>query len=115
MCTETSALDVYQAVLAGKAHIWAVVAELEEGPDVKFTMAVEVVDYPKLTALNILAIGGEELLLFHNKFWGAFKGWAFMTGIRAIEGYVSESMERIVKRFGFERTSIHVRLSLTGE
>lgn len=80
---------------------------------VRLALAAEVVQYPRLPALNILALGGTDLALFHRKFWKQFCGWAYMNGVRVIDGWVSPAMQRIIARFGFKQVYSHMRLELT--
>jgi hypothetical protein len=81
--------------------------------DVRLALAVEIVQYPRLPTLNVLAIGGTDLSLFHNKFWKQFCGWAYMNGVRAVDGWVGPAMKRILTRFGFKQVYSHMRLELT--
>lgn len=81
--------------------------------EVRLALAVEIVQYPRLPALNVLALGGTDLSLFHRKFWKQFCGWAYMNGVRAVEGWVSPAMQRVLTRFGFKQVYTHMRLELT--
>jgi hypothetical protein len=81
--------------------------------DVRLALAAEVVQYPRLPALNILALGGTDLAVFHRKFWREFCGWAYMNGVRVIDGWVNPAMQRMITRFGFKQVYSHMRLELT--
>lgn len=81
--------------------------------DVRLALAVEIIQYPRLPTLNVLAIGGTDLSLFHKKFWEQFCGWAYMNGVRAIDGWVGPAMKRVLTRFGFKQVYSHMRLELT--
>jgi len=108
--------DLKALALCGKAYIFVLTNDKTgTNPDreVRLALAVEIVRYPRLPALNILALGGTDLSLFHRKFWKQFTGWAYMNGVRAIEGWVSPAMQRIVSRFGFKQVYSHMRLELT--
>lgn len=106
--------DIYHAAIAGKVFLFVVKADTPDGPAVKLVLALEPSEYPRLLAYNIFAVGGNELLLCHDKYWKHLCGWAYMVGARAIEANVSPAMERIVSRFGFKRTHIQVRYDLKG-
>lgn len=107
--------DMYNAILSGRAFLFIAKADTVEGPDVKMAVLLEACVYPKLHSMNIVALGGNELMLMHDKFWKALCGWMYMNGARAVEGLVSPAMERIVSKFGFTKTAVHVRMQLTGE
>ena len=103
--------SILEDLLAGRKQLFIVHKEM----DVKLAIVTEVNLYADLASLSIVALGGEQLTLFKSKFWTAFKGWAYMNGVRLIEADVSPAMERVVKPYGFERESIRVRMPLTGE
>lgn len=111
---EMDPVDIYNAVRQGAAYIFVVKKDTVDGPDVKLVLAVEVVKYPKMSTFNILALGGEDLMLCHDKFWKAFCGWAYMSGVRAIEGRVSEAIEKMIQPIGFKRAFVQVRFPLSG-
>lgn len=102
---------IHSDLHAGQKQLFVVHNDM----DVKLAIVTEVNEYADMAALSIVALGGEQLELFKSKYWSAFKGWAYMNGIRTIEADVSPAMERIVKPYGFERESIRVRMPLTGE
>jgi hypothetical protein len=110
---EMTADDIYNLALQGKVYIFVVKCDKGLMPSVKLALALEIVVYPRLSAMNILALGGEHLQEFYSMYWKRLCGWAFMNGVRAIEGYVSPAMERIISRYGFKNTYAHMRLDLT--
>jgi hypothetical protein len=108
--------DIEALARAGKAYIFVLTNDKTgTNPDreVRLALAVEVVQYPRLPALNVLALGGTELAMFHRKFWKQFCGWAYMNGVRAVDGWVSPGMQRMLTRFGFKQVYAHMRLDLT--
>lgn len=105
--------DVYQLALSQRAFVFIVKNDEGIQPDVKLAVVVEVVNYPHLSALNILALAGSKLDVFYEKFWNKFCGWAYMNGARAIEGLVTPAMRRVISKYGFKQTYIHMRLDLT--
>ena len=108
--------DIKALALVGKAHIFVLTNDrtaTNPERDVRLALAVEVVQYPRLPAMNVLAIGGADLAMFHKKFWQQFCGWAYMNGIRAIDGWVGPAMRRMLARYGFKQVYSHIRLELT--
>lgn len=107
---------MYDAILSGQSYLWVIKADTVDGPDVKLAMTVEVVQYPLYTALRINALSGRDLVQCANKYWEFMKGWAYMIGFRAFEAHVPPALERLLRRYGFNRTKscIHVRLPLVG-
>lgn len=114
---EQSVDTMYTAILNGQSYLWVVKADTVDGPDVKLAWTVEVVQYPKYAALRVNALSGQDLVVYADKYWEFFKGWAYMIGIRAFEASVPPGLERLLGRFGFNRTKscIHVKMPLTGE
>ena len=111
---EVSVSDIYHRALNGMCFIFVVAKDTTEGPDVRLAIVMEPAIYPELNAMNIVALAGDHLMAFHERYWKALCGWCFMNGARAIEGFVNPAMERIVNKFGFERTSVHVRCAIDG-
>ena len=112
MRVEITLEDIYGALTRGELFMFVVKADLDTGPDVELVVILQPLPYPRLPAMNILGLAGRNLASNGKKYWGYLQGWMYMSGVRAIEAYVSPAMERIVKRFGFNRTSVHVRLPL---
>jgi len=108
--------DLKALAFAGKAHIFVLTNDKTgTNPDrsVSLALAAELVMYPKFPALNIIALGGNNLGMAHRKFWKQFCGWAYMNGVRTIEGWVSPGMQRLLERFGFKQIYSHMRFELT--
>lgn len=81
--------------------------------DVKLVLVLEVIQYPRLNAMNIVLLAGEDLLFFGDSFWEFLKGWAYMNGIRAIEALVkSEALERMISKLGFKRQAVFLRADI---
>ena len=104
--------DIYEKALQGQMYVFICKKDGGEYPDVKFAIVMELINYPRLAAMNIVAIGGSHLNPFFKKFWSKLCGWAYMNGIRAIEALVSPAMARIISKFGFNHTYAHMRLNL---
>lgn len=105
--------DIYNLALQGKFYIFIVKCDKGLMPSVKLALVLELVNYPRLPAMNILALGGEDLNALYEKFWKRLCGWAYMNGVRAIEGWVSPAMERVISKYGFRTVYTHMRLDLT--
>jgi len=109
---ELTTNDIYDRATQGQMYIFVCKRDEGEFPDVKFVIVLELVNYPQLAAFNVVAMGGSHLHPFFEKFWGKLCGWAYMSGIRAIEALVSPAMARIISKFGFTHTYAHMRLTL---
>lgn len=113
---EYTADDIGFMARSGKVFIFALVNDKhtpQPERKVMLALAVEVVNYPRLPALNILAVGGSGLSLYYKKYWKLFTGWAYMNGARAIEGWVSPAMRRTSEAMGFKAVYTHMRYDLT--
>ncbi len=82
-------------------------------PSVKLVVVMDVANYPRLAAMNIFAIAGTDLDYFYRKYWKKLCGWAYMNGVRVLEGWVSPSMERVISRYQFKRAYTLMRYDLT--
>lgn len=108
--------DIRALVVAQKAFLFVLTNDrtgTNPDLDVRLALAVEIIQYPRLPTLNVLALGGTDLSLFHKQFWKQFCGWAYMNGVRAIDGWVGPAMRRVLTRFGFKQVYSHMRLELT--
>jgi hypothetical protein len=105
--------DIKQMVIAKQAFAFVVKNDQCIQPDVKLVVVLEVLHYPKLPAFNILVLAGSELDVFFEKFWKKLCGWAYMNGVRAIEGMVSPAMQRVISRYGFKPVYTQMRLDLS--
>ena len=110
---ELSVEDVYNMVLQQKAFVFVFKCDKGIQPDVKLVLVLEICGYPKLPAMNVLALAGSNLGEFYDKFWSKVCGWAYMNGIRAIEGWVSPAMQKVISKYGFKPIYTHMRLDLS--
>jgi len=103
------------ALLARQQQLYIFVVKCDKTiiPSVKLVVVLDVVSYPRLSALNILAIAGSDLNYFHKKYWAKLCGWAYMNGVRILEGWVAPGMERVISRFKFKRAYMLMRYDLT--
>lgn len=104
--------DLYNAALAGKVYIFVFKNDKTITKSVKLALALEIVSYPRLPAMNVLSLGGSALDPLYGKFWKMVCGWAYMNGVRVIEGRVSPAMERVISRYGFKPVYTQMRLDL---
>lgn len=104
--------DLYNAALAGKMYIFVFKNDKTITKSVKLALALEIVNYPRIPAMNVVSLGGNDLDALHGKFWKMICGWAYMNGVRVIEGLVSPAMERVISRYGFKPVYTHMRLDL---
>ena len=105
--------DIYNSALQGKMYIFVVKCDKTITKSVKLALVLEIVHYPKLAAMNIVALGGSDLDALHAKYWKMLCGWAYMNSVRVIEGWVSTAMERVISQYGFKPVYTHMRLELT--
>ena len=110
---EMTVEDIHNLALQQQAYVFVVKNDKGIQPDVKLVVVLEVLRYPKLPALNILALAGSDLEALYEKFWQKLCGWAYMNGIRAIEGMVSPAMQRVISKYGFKPVYTQMRLDLT--
>jgi len=109
--------DLKALAVAGKLVIIVVVND-RTGTNpyraVDLALAIEPIQYPRLPAINILAMGGSPrgLLDGQRKFGTFFRGWAVMNGARVMEASVSPKMQRILRRWGFAPIYTHMRCNL---
>jgi len=82
------------------------------GETVDLAMAFEFIHYPRMTACNIMAIGGSHLNDAESAFFVTFKDWCKSMSVTVIEASCSSVMSRLLKRYGFAKTYEVVRLSL---
>ena len=104
--------DIYTRALKGEMYIIAVKNDTLEIPDVKLVLVLELVYYPRFTAMNVVAIGGKDLKNMISAFWQHVCGWARICGVKKIECSVPPAMERILKDIGFEQHYIQMRQEL---
>tara|TARA_S200000501_G_C20621882_1_gene654988 strand:- start:68 stop:550 length:483 start_codon:yes stop_codon:yes gene_type:complete len=105
--------DIYAQAMAGKAFIIIVKNDYED--HVKLALVLELVYYPRYTAMNVLALGGEDLKNMIHMFWKHVCSWAMINGVRKMECTVSPAMERILKSVGFKQQYIKMRQDLWAE
>lgn len=110
---ELSVEDIKNLAFQQKAFIFVWKNDAGIQPDVKMVLVLEVCGYPKLPALNVLALAGSDLGYFYNKYWNRICGWAYMNGVRSIESWVSPAMERVLTRYKFKPKYKVMRLDLT--
>tara|TARA_R100001594_G_C4021515_1_gene259273 strand:+ start:543 stop:1025 length:483 start_codon:yes stop_codon:yes gene_type:complete len=110
---EMTVEDIYTRALQG--HLYVIVAkdDTPEVPDVKMVIALELVTYPKFTAMSVVALGGRDLRHMIKKFWKQVCGWAQVCGVKHIECLVAPAMERILETQGFKRKYTLLRQDLT--
>jgi hypothetical protein len=110
---EFTTQDLFEAIIAGRMWCFVFKKDVGEQPDVALVIVLELSGYPRMKAMNIVAVGGREMNLFRTKFWDRIRGWAYMSGIRYFEALVSPAMQRILVRYGFKPVYTLVRADLT--
>jgi hypothetical protein len=110
---ELTVEDIYQATLEGRMYVMVAKNDDFELPDVKFVLVLEVRQYPRYAAMNVVAIAGSDLRHLMKRFWGKICSWAYINGVRKFECSVAPAMERILSSAGFERHYVQMRQDLT--
>lgn len=85
---------------------------LQDDGTATIAMAFEFVSYPSTNAINVLAIGGRDMLDFIEPWWEHFKQWAREAEVFTIEASCSAAMARMLKPLGFEPTYHVVRTNI---
>ena len=74
--------------------------------------AFEFRHYPKKTAVNILALGGQRMDEVFSVFLERFGQWAAGAGADFIEASCSPAMTRLLRRYGYAETYRQLRLAV---
>ena len=104
--------DIYNAIKTNRMHAIIAKCDTHGSHDVALVLVLEPLVYPKLSAINIVALGGRKLDLLKSKFWEHVCSWAFMNGARSLQASVSPAMARIIQRYGFTPVYTTMRLNL---
>lgn len=107
---EFDANDVYQKLVASHAFCFVFVNIYDNS--VRLVLVLEPAIYPKLSAMNVVVLVGEDLLFLSDRFWKPLKMWCYMNGIRAIEALASPAIERLTRRLGFKKQAVFIRAEL---
>lgn len=110
---EIATEDIYKLALNQNLYVFVVKCDKTIIPSVKLVVVLDVVNYPRLSAMTVLALAGSNLDYFYKKYWNKLCGWAYMNGVRNIEGWVSPAMERVVANYNFKPTYKLMRFDLT--
>jgi hypothetical protein len=105
--------DILELLLNGRAV--AIVGFNDDG-EMEIAAAFEPIYYPRLKTLNLMALGGSSVgamdRYVRSGWWDKLKAWALSNGFKAIDAWTSDSMRRVVARYGFKKQYIHNRLLL---
>ena len=85
---------------------------ITEGDIVTLAAVFEFIYYPKITACNVMAMGGSGWDSVAEQFFITFKEWLYGMGVTVIEASCSSVMSRLLRRYGFAKTYEVVRLSI---
>lgn len=62
---------------------------------------------------DLIAMAGSRLLRFKSAYWPAILDWLRINGVEFLDAYAPNSRAEIyMKKFGFEKSCAHVRMSL---
>jgi hypothetical protein len=97
---ELTTKHVYDSICAGQMFAFVATSRDMESqePDVPMVIVFDIAQYPKYSAMNIVALGGNNLAKCFALFWDFLVGWCYTNGASAIECHVSPAMERLVQR-----------------
>jgi len=79
---------------------------------IKMVIAFEFIAYPRLLAVNIIALAGEALEKVIGLFFETFCDWCRQAGAQAIEARCGEAMTRLLRRYGLGKVYNVVRMDL---
>jgi|TARA_R110000765_G_scaffold188233_1_gene293665 hypothetical protein len=110
---ELTVEDLYEGIKAGV--MYGIVFKNDEGelPDVALVVVLEPALYPRLSAMNVLALGGRDLGEFGEKYWKHICSWSYLNGLRHMQASASPGMARMLKRLGFKSVYTTMRMDLT--
>lgn len=89
-----------------------ITALAEKDGEPVMAMAFEFVHYPRVLAVNVMALGGHGLADVRSQFWDAFKDWCRSAGATVIEASCSDAMARLLSRNEFKSVYRVVRAEL---
>jgi hypothetical protein len=99
-------LDDLRRACVGKTATAAIA--IDDG-EVVLAMVFEFLHYPRMSACNIMALGGRNMAEAYERFFVTFKKWLYGMGVTVIEASCSSAMSRFLARYGFEKTYEVVR------
>jgi hypothetical protein len=102
MVGEMTIGDVRARVASGTAQIWVV---QEDGIDLAVALT-EMVDYPRLSALRVIAIGGADMASWQGELYDSMVRFCQQEKLRRIEMVCRPGLEKIMKPLGFEKKLI---------
>jgi len=105
--------DVYAMAQQQSLYIFVFKSDRTIMPSVKLVLVLDIVNYPRLPTMNVMALAGSDLNYFYKKYWSKLCGWAYMNGVRVLEGWVAPGMERIISSYNFKRAYMLMRYDLT--
>lgn len=101
--------DIYQLVKEQRGFVIYVFW----GGKPSVALAVEWVFYPRMKAVNIMALGGKHLIPSAEVFWTRILNMLKSVGIEYVECSCSEAMARMLtSKLNFQRTYEFLRLKL---
>ena len=77
--------DLYTRALKGEVFIIVAKNDDTETPTVKLVIVLELVTYPRFTAMNVVALGGKDLKNLIQMYWKDVCSWAKVCGVKKIE------------------------------
>lgn len=107
---EITVEDVYDLVVNQRAYLFA---ETDSRDQVTVAIAFELIPFPRFTAANVFVLGGHGLIAARNRWWEMLLEWLKGMGVSAIDAWVGEQMERVLKKkLKFKTIYRHMRLEL---
>lgn len=86
--------DVLKLVLNQRAFVLA----LMKGNEIVLVGAFEIVSYPRKRVLNLIMVGGSQLVEAVDEFYAALSEYAKCLDATAIRGFVRPSVARLMRR-----------------
>lgn len=98
--------DLRRMVAGGQAFAGLVF----KGQQATLAIVFEFRHYPRRMVVNVIALGGHDLVGAAMTFWPSFRAWAKESGAAEIEACTAPAMTRVLRNLGFVHCYDLVRL-----
>ncbi|HCP79686.1 MAG: hypothetical protein CML16_17475 [Pusillimonas sp.] len=89
-----------------------VIGYLEQDGEVVMAGAMEFINYPNMTSLNIIALAGSNLTKAHALFMDSLFTFARQAGATYIEALCHDPMARLLTKYGFNKSYTQMRIEV---
>lgn len=109
---ESSIEHFRRGIMAGRMDLFV---GYDAGGDVHVAMVTQFVEYPLMTVLRVILIGGDEPMILEqcvNEYWPTLKAWSRSKGASKWEATCHPAMARLLHQSGFKSKYTVVFLDL---